>query len=393
MSDVRRMDEAGPQEVLDLVAYAFQWELSEKNKERYRLLAENSWNYGSYDDQGKLASQIMATPFAIDFHGTSYPMAGIGFVASYPEYRSQGRIDRIMRRILEDCYEQGIVLSYLAPFSFPFYRRYGYEYVFERMVYDVAAHEWADSPKVTGSIQRLPWSEAKSVIHDIYHAMPRHKKGGLLRADWWETIKFTYRKPYTFAIYRDEAGNNTGYLVYTIQEGKFIIEEWGYLNIEAYHGLNRLIVSHADSFARIIYQPGYDNDIRQAIAAKPIAHYQVRPDMMARVVDVHRFLAQYPFTYQLNGAFAIEIQEDKYAPWNNGIYEISIKDGQHSVEKVTQTQQPIVKTTVQRFVQLFMGYQTVDTMVFLEQLVVNDAAINCIKSNLPIGKPILEDYF
>ena len=47
-------------------------------------------------------------------------MAGIGFVASYPEYRSQGRIDRIMRRILEDCYEQGIVLSYLAPFSFPF---------------------------------------------------------------------------------------------------------------------------------------------------------------------------------------------------------------------------------------------------------------------------------
>ena len=51
-------------------------------------------------------------------------------------------------------------------------------------------------------------------------------------------------------------------------------------------------------------------------------------------------------------------------------------------KKVTQTQQPIVKTTVQRFVQLFMGYQTVDTMVFLEQLVVNDAAINCIKSNL-----------
>ena len=165
----------------------------------------------------------------------------------------------------------------------------------------------------------------------------------MLRADWWETIKFTYRKPYTFAIYRDEAGNNTGYLVYTIQEGKFIIEEWGYLNIEAYHGLNRLIVSHADSVARIIYQPGYDNDIRQAIAAKPIAHYQVRPDMMARVVDVHRFLTQYPFTYQLNGAFAGEIQEDKYAPWNNGIYEISIKDGQHSIEKVTQTQQPIVK--------------------------------------------------
>ena len=37
MSDVRRMDEAGPQEVLDLVAYAFQWELGEKNKEALSL--------------------------------------------------------------------------------------------------------------------------------------------------------------------------------------------------------------------------------------------------------------------------------------------------------------------------------------------------------------------
>jgi predicted acetyltransferase len=393
MSDVRKMSEAGPQEVLDLVAYAFQWELSEKNKERYRLLAENSWNYGSYDEQGKLASQIMATPFSVDFHGISYPMAGIGFVASYPEYRSQGRIDRIMARILEDCNEQGIILSYLAPFSFPFYRRYGYEYVFERMVYDVPAHEWADSPKVTGTIQRLPWAEAKDVIHEIYHAMPRHKKGALQRADWWETIKFTYRKPYTFAIYRDATGQATGYLIYTIQEGKFIIEEWGYLNIEAYHGLNRLIVSHADSVARIIYQPGFDNDIRQAIAAKPMAHYQVRPDMMARVVNVKGFLEDYPFTYQQDGAFAIAIQEDKYAPWNNGIYEVAIKDGQHSVEKVAHTQLPMLKATPQRFVQLFMGYQTIETMVFLEQLAADDAAIASIKYNLPTGKPILEDYF
>jgi predicted acetyltransferase len=393
MSDVRKMNEAGPQEVLDLVAYAFQWELSEKNKERYRLLAENSWNYGSYDEQGKLASQIMATQFAVDFHGANYPMAGIGFVASYPEYRGQGRIDRIMTRILEDCYEQGIILSYLAPFSFPFYRRYGYEYVFERLVYDVPAHEWADSPKVAGSIQRLSWEKAKDVIHTIYHAMPRHQKGGLIREEWWERIKFTYRKPYTFAIYRDEKGNSTGYLIYTIQDGKFIIEEWSYLTVEAYHGLNRFIVSHADSVARIIYQPGFDNDIRQTIAAKPMENYQVKPDMMARVVDVAGFLERYPFTYKQAGTFAIEIQEDKYAPWNNGIYEISIADGQHTVKKVDQTQLPTLQTTVQHFVQLFMGYQTIETMAFLEQVTADDCVIECLKYNLPTGKPLLEDYF
>ena len=39
-----------------------------------------------------------------------------------------------MRRILEDCYEQGIVLSYLAPFSFPFIVAKGKITVLERMV-------------------------------------------------------------------------------------------------------------------------------------------------------------------------------------------------------------------------------------------------------------------
>ncbi len=121
MTDVKKMTEFGSQEVLDLVSYAFQWELNETNIKRYRKLAENSWNYGSYDGDGKLASQIMATIFDVNFHGTTYPMAGIGFVASYPEYRSQGRIDRIMKQIIKDCYEQKIVLSCLAPFSFAFY--------------------------------------------------------------------------------------------------------------------------------------------------------------------------------------------------------------------------------------------------------------------------------
>ncbi len=47
MTDVKKMTEFGSQEVLDLVSYAFQWELNETNIKRYRKLAENSWNDGS----------------------------------------------------------------------------------------------------------------------------------------------------------------------------------------------------------------------------------------------------------------------------------------------------------------------------------------------------------
>jgi hypothetical protein len=49
--------------------------------------------------------------------------------------------------------------------------------------------------------------------------------------------------------------------------------------------------------------------------------------------------------------------------------------------------------TVQRFVQLFTGYQTIETMSFLRQLTVDAPVIEILKHNLPTEKPLLEDYF
>ncbi len=53
----------------------------------------------------QLTSQVMATPFQVNFHGVRYPMAGIGYVASYPEYRGEGGISAIMKEMLADLAE------------------------------------------------------------------------------------------------------------------------------------------------------------------------------------------------------------------------------------------------------------------------------------------------
>jgi predicted acetyltransferase len=58
-------------------------------------------------------------------------MSGIGDVASYPETRGSGGIRNIFSAIFNDLHENGTELSYLAPFSQPFYRKFGYETVFD----------------------------------------------------------------------------------------------------------------------------------------------------------------------------------------------------------------------------------------------------------------------
>lgn len=393
MKDIRLLDQEDYSSALALISYAFQWELTEKNISRYTLLANHSWNYGSFDEEGNLASQIMATPFTVDLFGSIQKMMGIGFVASYPEYRSQGRIDRIMRKILEDCRKEGITLSYLAPFSYPFYRRYGYEMVFEQAAYEVAASDWPDSPKTSGRVKRHSFEDAKTVIDEIYQKKEKHHKGALIREPWWIENKFDLRKDYTYALYYTASGQVEGYLVYQISGSILQIEEWNYLSGEAFRGLNRFIASHQGSVATISFVEGFDGENIQFLASAPMADFRIKPYMMARVVDVEAFLGQANFLQTKDCVLAIEIEVDYYAPWNSGIYELRIKKGKAKVEKVQSTNLPKLSMTVQRFAQLFMGYKSVTELAFHQLLQGEPEIIELWEQLLPKQKPILEDYF
>ena len=93
-------------EMFDLVIYAFNQEPTAERQERFEKLLSHTQSYGFLIDE-QLTSQVMATPFQVNFHGVRYPMAGIGYVASYPEYRGEGGISAIMKEMLADCETKG----------------------------------------------------------------------------------------------------------------------------------------------------------------------------------------------------------------------------------------------------------------------------------------------
>src|SRR5699024_6424227 len=64
-------------------------------------------------------------------------MGGVGYVASYPENRGQGDINRLMNEIILELYKQNYAISNLAPFSESFYRCYGYENAIYEKMYEL----------------------------------------------------------------------------------------------------------------------------------------------------------------------------------------------------------------------------------------------------------------
>ncbi|MFV0557541.1 MAG: enhanced intracellular survival protein Eis [Enterococcus sp.] len=393
MQTVSKLTKEQEAQQLDLVSYAFSWELSEKNQRRFGWLNDHSVSYGSFAKE-YLTSQVMVTPFTVNLFDTLYPMSGIGFVASYPEYRGQGRIDELMTQIIADCQAEGTVLSYLAPFSYPFYRRYGYELVFERIKYQVGIQEWPDAKKVPGQIKRVSYQAAKAVIKTIYPQLAKNHQGGVVREDWWLDYKFCMRKDYTYAIYQDELGVPQGYLIYLINDGKLLVQEMNYLHHTAYKALNRFIASHNGSVSEVIYEEGYTGENLQFHLATPFAQFFVRPEMMVRVVDVLAFLERFPFE-KIAQAFGIKIRPDKYAPWNEGVYEVSHEQGEPSIKKVTTSRLPLVEMDVQQFVQLFFGYKKATELAFHEKIVGDETALVTLNEVIPQTnrKPTLEDYF
>ena len=80
--------------------------------------------------EGTLCSQMAAIPFAIRFDGRWTPMCGIGGVATLPPYRRAGAVRKLFTHLFPVMRAAGQAFSVLFPFSYAYYRRFGYEAVY-----------------------------------------------------------------------------------------------------------------------------------------------------------------------------------------------------------------------------------------------------------------------
>ena len=396
-NEVRLMGVEKIDEMFDLAAYAFNSIKTEERKERFNQIVAKSQNYG-YFAENALTSQVISTPFRVAFHGTRYQMAGIGCVSSYPEYRGQGGISTIMKQLLTELAENRIELAYLAPFSYPFYRKYGFEQLFEQISYTVKAADWPNVKAVPGKMIRVTYEEAKNSCQKIYSELPSNQKGAVIRETWWLDYTFGLEEKNQFAIYEDEQGNPQGYLIYQSSAEYFDIKEWGYLTNQAFQSITRFIGSHNGSSREFRLETGFDGENLSYLMSSPLVEMKITPFMMARIVDLESFLAKYPFEVGKEEMYYLKV-EDNYGPWNQGIWSLQItEEGQSVVNKVSQIpnslkEEDLIVSSIQVLTQLFMGYRHGSELHFYGKMTGSRKQIQSLDQRLVKGVPLLADYF
>lgn len=382
----------------DLLRYAFQvtrkelmdvgWEEDEIRRSKYPVL-EKATVFGWFDDK-KLASQIAIYPMKVNIHGEIFDMGGVTGVATYPEYANFGLMHALMKKALEEMKEEGQTISFLYPYSIPYYRKKGWEIISDKMEFTIKDTQLPKFVDVPGMVDRVDIeSQDIRLIHDKF-AYSRH--GVLIRRslEWEEYFRWEV-EDLTAAVYYNAKDEPIGYLYYWIENEVFHIKEMVYLNQEARHGLWNYISAHF-SMINEVKGDNYTNEPLAYLLEDSEITEKIEPYFMARIVDVEKFLEKYPFVNtSSNNKLTFNIT-DPMLDWNNGIFSITWdEDGNNIVSREENSE--LIDISIQTLVTMLMGYKRPKYLNRMEKINVSKNAIKLLEKVIPLEQAYFSDYF
>lgn len=351
LNEIKRLGEGDYDEVFALSQFAFQYELTEEEFIKKKKEANRHSIWGWRDGE-KLAAKLHIIPLSSYVNDKSFEMGGIASVSTWPEYRRQGIIKQLLFHALKEMKKRGQTISLLAPFSIPFYRKYGWELAFIDKKYDIPIGHFKRDWQVQGYVRRI--KNDIPLLHRIYTLYAKEFTGMLVRdEEWWKRRVLTDSSH--VAVAYNEAGDPEGYLIYNVKENVCTVKEIAYTSLNGRKLLLQFISNH-DSMASKVKMTVPENDDLTLLVDDPAFDQKVVPYFMARIVDVEAFLKQYPF--QKNGqdqALIINV-EDTFFPENSGAYHLTENAMGIKVEK-SFVEQSGIQCTVQQLTVMLLGYK------------------------------------
>lgn len=390
MNEIKQLSVADYDEVAALSQFAFQYELSEQELHNQKAEAERFKIWGSMVND-KLAAQLHLIPLACYINGQSFEMGGIASVATWPEYRRQGMVKRLLKHALNDMKKNGQTISLLHPFSFSFYRKYGWELAFTNHHYSIPFEKVRKDWEGVGSVRRIQTDIP--LLHSIYTDYAKEFTGMLVRDEnWWEQ-RVLKGKGHIAVAYNEE-DQAEGYIIYEVRENVFQVKELAYRSMNGWRLLLQFIANH-DSMAKEIRMTAAENDRLPLLLDEPIFDQKVAPYFMARIVDVFAFLKQYPFEKRKetsSGTVVLRV-EDSFLPENNGSYQLIQTNDGIKVTNIRAEGQQGIHCTIQQLTMMLLGYKRPMELFHADLLQASEIEIEQFEALIPQQQTFLSDFF
>ncbi|WP_071394652.1 GNAT family N-acetyltransferase [Bacillus tuaregi] len=341
-------------------------------------------------DGETLISQLAVYPFRVNIFGRTFEMGGLTGVGTYPEYANMGLMNKLLRQALLDMQERKQSISYLFPYSFPFYRRKGWEIISDKMTFEIKDYQLPKARKVPGYVERLDTEHPD--IRQVYRHFSGMRHAAMIRNELaWDEYWRWDLDDLTAAVYYDGTHQPLGYLLYWISKDVLHVKEMVYINQEARIGLWNFISAHFSMVSKVVGST-YTNDPLAFWLEDGDIKETIVPYYMARIVDVRQFIAQYPFR-----ALGTEIRltfelDDPILEWNQGIYTLHISETGEG--KLVQSEElPDFSLNIQTLTTMLLGYKRPSYLAVIGRLTGNKQTVERLESLIERDTPYFSDYF
>lgn len=396
MIEIRTLEQQEVAESLALSQFAFQYELSEEEQEQRSSWTDPKEIWG-YFIEGKLAAKLQINQFRTWLNGQQYAMGGIAGVATWPEYRRNGMVAKLLHEALKVMKEQGQTVSFLSPFKFEFYRKYGWETYIDYLKYEIPTDKLPKFQASEGSsIVRV--TKEWELLNPIYEQYAVQFNGMLKRdANWWNNRLFRNKKG-TIALYVNPQGERTGYVFYQVKEFTATIHEMVFLDEDARRGLWKFIADHDSMISKVEVKAPSDDQL-PFLVHDPKFRQEKITYFSSRIVDVEAFVRQYRFEPRRDVEPIYLRIADSHAGWNDGIFQLQFTDNgeKAQVTKLAEGEQPadkyVLSCSIQTLTALLMSYQKASFMARIERLQGSQELVARLEAAIPQRTTYLADFF
>lgn len=396
MDQIRTFKLEELEESMKLSQFAFQIEPDPQTLEarRSRLKPEELWGYFV---NGRLASQLRLLQLSIWLNGERFEMGGIASVATWPEYRRQGQVGKLLRHSLNVMKERGMTVSMLHPFSFAFYRKYGWEMTVEQKVCAMNAGQLPRLPEPSGHMERLEDpAQAWQLLDQIYSAFAPRYNGMLIRNEEWWKRELAMRWSGTAAVYYDGNGRPAGYVIYEVKKRELKVKDWAAVNRDALFGIWKLIANHDSMADRYEWTTALDDPFTMLLH-DPRIEQRIVPYFMGRIVDVQPFLQRFRFQpAEHSEVLSLQVKDDE-ASWNDGIYRLEV-DAHGCVTDIDKIEENVnaenlIICDIQALTSMMFGCRRPRALHAFDKISGSEDAVLRWEARLPQLTSYLADFF
>ena len=305
----------------------------------------------------------------IHFAGKEIPCVGIGAVNTDPEYRRGGLVREIFAEMATECDRREIPLTVLHPFSFAYYRGFGFERVADHRVLEFPITALNFVPRYP-NLTRCMGDTHSQELCEVYNSFAKGGRHLMFKRDPDHFPTNDPKKKVYLSC--DEKGRPDGYIILEI-ENYFSVNRMVSVNLHV-HELIALTDQAMDKLFGFIrmFEGEMETVKLENISMIPevelrLRHYMhtsisILPDIMVRINDVKSFFETIPYPEEA-GCFTFKTAEPPRSPWSgektNGVWRVTYAGGKAIVEKLPDdTEDYDFYADIASLAQLVFGYDS-----------------------------------